>query len=278
MASTRQSSSLLPGVAFVTGGGRGLGLAIAVSFAKSGARGVVIVDIQDEETMKGAKAEVESHGNKVKCLPIRANVTDEKDVESAIAKTVSEFGRIDYAANFAGVGGPHKNISDTTVEEFEKVMAINTTGVFICTKHQLLQMMKQDSIEVEAGRVPQRGSIVNCASVNSVQSMAGTGIYTASKHAVAGITKAAALEARQHGIRVNALSPGFILTKIAEPIVKSDPQVFEVWKTFEARQGRQGKPEEIGDAVALLSSTQMSLVNGQNLIVDGGFTVNTTTY
>jgi NAD(P)-dependent dehydrogenase (short-subunit alcohol dehydrogenase family) len=79
----------------------------------------------------------------------------------------------------------------------------------------------------------------------------------------------AALEARQYGIRVNSLSPGFILTKIAEPIVKSDPKVFEVWKTFEARQGRQGKPEEIGDAVALLSSTQMSLVNGHNLIVDG---------
>jgi NAD(P)-dependent dehydrogenase (short-subunit alcohol dehydrogenase family) len=79
----------------------------------------------------------------------------------------------------------------------------------------------------------------------------------------------AALEARQYGIRVNALSPGFILTKIAEPIVKSDPQVFEAWKSFEARQGRTGKPEEIGDAVALLSSNQMSLVNGQNLIVDG---------
>jgi len=278
MASTQKSSSLLPGVAFVTGGGRGLGLAIAVSFAKSGARGVVIVDIQDDETMKGAKAEVESHGNKVKCLPIRANVADEKDFQSAIAKAVSEFGRIDYAANFAGVGGPHKPISETTVEEWEKVMAVNATGVFISTKHELLQMMKQDSIEVEAGRVPQKGSIVNCASVNSVQSMAGTGIYTASKHAVAGITKAAALEARQHGIRVNSLSPGFILTKIAEPIVKSDPQVFEVWKTFEARQGRQGKPEEIGDAVALLSSAQMSLVNGHNLIVDGGFTVNTTTY
>jgi len=268
----------LPGVAFVTGGGRGLGLAIAVSFAKSGARGVVIVDIQDNETMKNAKAEVESHGTKVKCLPIRANVADENEFQSAIAQAVSGFGRIDYAANFAGVGGPHKPISETSVEEWEKVMAVNATGVFISTKHELLQMMKQDSIEVSAGRVPQKGSIVNCASVNSIQSMAGTGIYTASKHAVAGITKAAALEARQHGIRVNSLSPGFILTKIAEPIVKSDPKVFEVWKTFEARQGRQGKPEEIGDAVALLSSTQMSLVNGHNLIVDGGFTVNTTQY
>jgi len=278
MALTRKSSSLLPGVAFVTGGGRGLGLAIAVSFAKSGARGVVIVDIHDDEIMKGAKAEIESHGNKVKCLPVRANVTDERDFQSAIAKAVSEFGRIDYAANFAGVGGPNKLIWEITVEEWEKVMAVNTTGVFISTKHELLQMMKQDSIEVEEGRVPQTGSIVNCASVNSIQSMAGTSIYTASKHAVAGITKAAALEARQYGIRVNALSPGFILTQIAEPAIKADPQLYETWKTFEARQGRQGKPEEIGDAVALLSSTQMSLVNGQNLIVDGGFTVNTTQY
>jgi len=278
MASTHQSSSLLPGVAFVTGGGRGLGLAIAVSFAKSGARGVVIADIQDDETMESAKAEVESHGNQIKCLPIRVDVTNEKDFESAIAKTVSEFGRIDYTANFAGVGGPHKPLSEISVEEWEKVMAVNTTGVFISTKHQLLQMMKQEPIEWDAGRVAIRGSIVNCASVNSVQSMAGTSVYTASKHAVAGLTKAAALEARQYGIRVNSLSPGFILTKIAEPIVRSDPQVFEAWKTFEARQGRTGKPEEIGDAVALLSSNQMSLVNGHNLIVDGGFTVNTTTY
>jgi len=278
MAVERQSSSLLPGVAFVTGGGRGLGLAIAVSFAKLGSRGVVILDIQDDEIMNGARAEVESHGSKVKCLTIRADVTKEKEVESAIAKTVSEFGRIDYTANFAGVGGPYKTIAETTVEEWEKVMAINTTGVFICTKHQILQMMKQDSLEVDPGRAPFKGSIINCCSMNSVQSMAGTGIYTASKHAVLGITKAAALEARQYGIRVNALSPGFILTKIAEPIVKSDPQMFETWKTFEARQGRRGLPEEIGDAVALLSSPQMSLVNGHNLLVDGGFTINETTY
>lgn len=236
------------------------------------------MDIQDDETMASAKAEVESHGKEVKCLPLRVDVTDEKDFESAIAKTVSEFGRIDYTANFAGVGGPHKPISEITVEEWKKVMDVNTTGVFISTKHQLLQMMKQDPIEWEAGRVAHRGSIVNCASVNSVQSMAGTGVYTASKHAVAGLTKAAALEARQYGIRVNSLSPGFILTKIAEPVVRSDPKVFEAWKTFEARQGRTGTPEEIGDAVALLSSNQMSLVNGHNLLVDGGFTVNTTTY
>ncbi|EXJ92434.1 hypothetical protein A1O3_00985 [Capronia epimyces CBS 606.96] len=86
--------------------------------------------------------------SQVKCLPIRANVTSEAEFQGAIAQAVAEFGRIDYAANFAGIGGPHKHISEITVEEWEQVLAVNTTGVFISTKHELLQMMKQDSVEV----------------------------------------------------------------------------------------------------------------------------------
>lgn len=140
--------------------------------------------------------------------------------------------------------------------------------------------MFQESIDgIEPGRVEQRGSIVNCASVNSLQSMAGSAAYTASKHACHGITKAAALEGRKHGIRVNAVSPGFLLTKMTEAITKTADggardEGEQLWSSFEARQGRKASFDEVGDVVVLMSLPRMSLVNGANLFVDGGFTIN----
>ncbi|KAF2494615.1 NAD(P)-binding protein [Lophium mytilinum] len=270
---SRRSGPLAPGIAFITGGARGLGNAIAVSFAKEGSGGVAIVDIQDEETMNAGKRKVEAYGTK--CLAIRADVTKEAEVERAVAEAVAEFGRIDYAANFAGITGGAASVIDGSIEHFQKVQDVNSTGVFLCTKHELRQMIKQSSIEVESGRVPQVGSVVNCASVNSIQTMAGSTAYTASKHAVVGITKTAAIEARGHNIRVNAVSPGFLPTAIVAGLADatSGPGK-DMWDAFNARQGRPGQVEEIGDAVVLLSTPRMSLVNGHNLVVDGGFTIN----
>jgi NAD(P)-dependent dehydrogenase (short-subunit alcohol dehydrogenase family) len=195
---------LAPGIAFVTGGARGLGNAVAVSFAKAGAKGVVIVDILDDATLAAGAQKVESYGATVrshrlqyskyiiiiiaiKCLAIQADVTKEEDIESAIAQTVSKFGRIDYAANFAGTGGQGGPVTDMKLDSFQSVMNVNTTGMFLCNKYQLRQMIQQSPIEV---RTSHRGSIVNCASVNSIQSVVGSVAYTASKHAVVGITKA----------------------------------------------------------------------------------------
>ncbi|KAF2022381.1 NAD(P)-binding protein [Aaosphaeria arxii CBS 175.79] len=274
-ATTTRSSNLAPGVALVTGGARGLGNAIAVSFAREGARGVAIIDIQDEETLAKGKAAVEAFGTK--CIAIRADVTKEADVERAVDKVVKEFGRLDYAANFAGVIGPSTEIADTPLEKFAGCMSVNSTGVFLCTKHEL-RVMKTQSPSPDV--LQQRGSIVNCASVNSLMSMQGAAAYTASKHAVHGITKAAALEARSHDIRVNAVSPGFLLTPMIANSM-NDPKSSlneegndDLWERLEARQGRQAQPVEIGDAVVLLSGPRMSLVNGANLMVDGGFTIN----
>jgi NAD(P)-dependent dehydrogenase (short-subunit alcohol dehydrogenase family) len=128
----------------------------------------------------------------------------------------------------------------------------------------------------ESGRVSQLGSIVNCASVNSFQSFPGTVAYTASKHACHGITKAAALEARNHNIRVNAVSPGFLLTDmVKKPVVEGGGAVSrKLWSQFEDRQGRTAAFEEVGDVVVLLSTPRMSLVNGVNLPIDNGFTIN----
>jgi len=268
-----RSAPIAPGVAFITGGARGLGNAIGVSFAKEGARGVCLVDIQDEATFEDGKKAVEKYGAKVLC--IRADVTKEADVERAVNEAVQEFGRIDYAANFAGILGPRDPTWETKLDEWQRIIDINTTGVWLCNKHELAQMMKQDSLEVEDGRPPQRGSIVNCASVASIQSGAGSMAYTASKHAVAGLTKGAALEARSHGIRVNSVSPGFLLTRLLDPfMVKGGDKAVEAWEVYETRQGRKATFDEVGDVVVLLSTPRMSLVVGHNLVIDGGFTIN----
>lgn len=277
-----RSAPVCPGVAFITGGGRGLGLAIAQSFAKEGARGVVMFDIQPDDVMVAAKASVEQFLIKDgKCLTLRGDVTKEADLEAAIEKVVKEFGRLDYCANFAGIAGPLTVTWDTSTDEWKRVIEVNTVGVWLSMKVELKQMLKQDTIEgIEKGRVEQKGAIVNCASVNSIQAGAGTTGYSASKHAVLGLTKAAALEARGQGIRVNCVSPGFLLTKLLEPamtVAEGQTSALitgDAWATYEKRQGRKANFEEVGDVVALLCSPRMSLVVGHNLVIDGGFTIN----
>ena len=218
--SHHRNGPVAPGFAFITGGARGLGNAIAVSFAKEGAKGVALVDIQDEQTFQQGKEAVEKYG--AKCITIRADVTDEAQVERAVQTAVKEFGRIDYAANFAGISGPLTAVVDTDLQGWKKVLEVNTVGVWLSMKHELKQMIKQDSIDVEEGRVAQRGSIVNCASVNSIMSGAGTSGYTASKHAVLGMTKAGALEARKQDVRINCVSPvGFIPVNVFDPTLIS---------------------------------------------------------
>lgn len=234
-----RNGPLAPGIAFITGGARGLGNAIAVSFAREGAKGVALVDIQDEATFEEGKEAVEKHGTK--CLTINADVTDEAQIERAVAEAVKAFGRIDYAANFAGISGPLTAVVDTDTAAWRKVIDVNCVGVWLSMKHELRQMIKQDSIDVEGGRVPQRGSIVNCASVNSIQAGAGSSGYTASKHAVLGMTKAGALEARSKDVRVNCVSPGFLRTKLLEEeftkatgsSMLSGPEGDAAWKMFE---------------------------------------------
>ena len=209
-APTQRNGPLTPGIAFVTGGRRGLAAAVALSFAQQGATGIALVDLHDDDTMQKSKAAVEASG--AKCITIQADTTNEEHMEQAVAQTVEVFGRIDYAANFAGLNTSFDQIHDMDIKAFQFTMNVNCTGVLISMKYELQQMLKQNPLESGAGGFPQRGAIVNAASVNSSQTMAGTAAYTASKHAVAGITKTGALEGRQHGIRVNAVAPGFMRT------------------------------------------------------------------
>jgi NAD(P)-dependent dehydrogenase (short-subunit alcohol dehydrogenase family) len=235
MPSGLRSGPLCPGVAWVTGGARGLGNAIAVSFAKEGAKGVVIVDVADEATMKKGKEAVEAVGTD--CLVIRCDVTNEAQVEDAIAQTVKRFGRIDYAACFAGVVGPLKPIWEVDYMELQRVININLNGVWLCNKLLIKQMITQEPLDgIEPHRLRGAGSIVNCASVNSQLSNKTTSGYTAAKQrvnlfshrkvlpcdsGVVGITKAACMDARGYGIRVNAVSPGYLETP-ASLLLRSD--------------------------------------------------------
>lgn len=170
---------------------------------------------------------------------------------------------------------------DIPLAEWKNVIDINTTGVWLSMKVQMKQMFKQDSIEgIEPGRAEQRGAIVNAASVNSIQGGAYTTGYTAAKHAVLGMTKSGALEARGQGVRINCVSPGFLLTNLLETSMKpAEGQTTaaitgEAWSAFEARQGRKASNEEVGDVVAMLCSPRFSFVVGHNLVIDGGFTIN----
>jgi len=268
----KREGSQMPGIAFVTGGARGLGNAVAVAFAKEGSRGVVIVDVGDEATLQSGREAVEAYGTE--CLAIKADVTNEDELETAVAKAIEQFGRIDYAANFAGIAGAPEGVMGATLDGFKKTLDVNCTGVFLSTKVEMNQMMKQSSLEVEEGRVPQKGAIVNCASINSIMAVPGGVGYTTAKHAVNGITKTGALEGRKHNIRVNSISPGFLLTGLVTPNLERDGFKVGVWEAAIKRQGREATFNEIGDATVLLCSPKMSLVNAHNLVIDNGFTCN----
>lgn len=181
----------------------------------------------------------------------------------------------------SGIIGPVGATIDISLADFRNVIEVDTVGVWLSVKAEMKQMLKQDSIGgIETGRVEQRGAIVNAASMNGILGGAGTTGYTAAKHAVVGLTKAAALEGRSQGVRVNCVSPGFLLTKLLEPAMTvaegqtSAALTGEAWKAFEDRQGRKASFEEVGDVVAMLCSPKFSLVVGHNLVIDGGFTVN----
>jgi NAD(P)-dependent dehydrogenase (short-subunit alcohol dehydrogenase family) len=241
-------------IALITGGGSGIGRATALLFAKEGAR-VVVADYNaegGERTMrmiKDADGEAVFHA---------ANVSNPTDVETLVNKTVATYGRLDCAFNNAGIEGQFATTPEYTIENWNRVISINLSGVFFCLKYEIAQMLKQGG-----------GSIVNTSSVAGLVGGAGASAYVAAKHGVAGLTKTAALEFAKANIRVNAVCPGFIRTPMVERaldrgfdesrIVQSEPM------------NRMGKPEEIAAAVLWLCSDDASFVTGVPMPVDGGY-------
>ncbi len=243
-------------VAFVTGAGAGMGAATARDFAEAGAA-VAIADLDGEAAERFAAAlNAEGH----RALALQCDVSDEAQVERAVARTVEAFGSLDMAFNNAGIMLPPVDAADEKAEAFDKIIAVNLRGVWASMKHELLQMRKQGS-----------GAIVNCSSLGGLVGGNGRATYHATKHGVLGQTKSVALQYGPLGVRVNAVCPGTIDTPMVARMTTAgelDPEA----AVAAIPLGRLGRPEEVAAAVLWLCSDAASFVTGVALPVDGGFT------
>jgi len=245
-------------VAIVTGAADGLGRAFSLSFAKAGGT-VVLVDIDSERLHQTEQLITELGG---KSLSIQANVADSTAVQGYVDHTISKFNRIDGFFNNAGILGPSTSLIDYPEDEFDKVIAVNLRGVFLGLKYVLPVMIEQ-----------KYGSIVNTASMAAAGGIPLLTPYVAAKHGVIGLTRTAALEAAQTGVRINAVLPGNIATKIMlEGLDETEAAEKNALAASLVPQGRMGVAQEIADAVMFLMSDESRHITGVQLPVDGGIT------
>lgn len=243
-------------VALVTGGGAGIGRATALAFAREGAV-VVAADISKEGAENTVLLIAKGGG---RGLAIKADVSQAADVAAMISATVDQFGRLDCAFNNAGIVGIVSHIADYPEAAWDRVMNVQLKGTFLCLKYEIRQMLKQGS-----------GAIVNAGSVMGlVGSALGSPAYCASKHGIVGLTKVAALDCAQAGIRINAVCPGFVRTAMVDRLVSGDAQA-DAALTACHPVGRMGTPEEVAHAVLWLCSDQASFITGTALMIDGGY-------
>jgi len=242
-------------VVIITGAGNGIGAASAVLLARHGAL-VVVSDIHMDRAQKVAEDIISAGG---KALSQQTNVTRYEEVEMLIARTIKEYGRVDIMVNNAGIGGENqRKTAEHTLEDWDNVIAVNQTGVFYCMKLALKQMMKQG-----------QGNIINIASLAGLKPSGNNLSYSASKFAVVGMTKSAALEYGRKNIRINAVCPGYTHSALLDKLLGSRPEMSEILKKM-IPMGRFGEPYEIAEAVAWLASDNSKYMTGQTLILDGG--------
>jgi NAD(P)-dependent dehydrogenase (short-subunit alcohol dehydrogenase family) len=242
-------------VVLITGALTGIGRATAFAFANEGAR--IVVSGRRDAAGEALVTELRSLGAQAEF--VRADVRRENEVQNLVDKTVARFGRLDVAVNNAGTEGTPGPITGQTVESYAATFDTNVLGVFLSMKHELRVMQAQGA-----------GSIVNLSSTMGHRGAPGASLYTASKHAVEGLTKSAALEAAAFGVRVNAVAPGPIETAMLDRFTGNADR--KAGLVAGVPMKRVGRPEEIADAIVFASSAKASFITGQIINVNGGKT------
>ena len=240
-------------VVLITGALTGIGRATALAFAREGAR-IVVSGRRDDEGRKLA-AELQKLGAEAEFMP--SDVRHEEDVRNLIDKTVSLFGRLDVAVNCAGTEGTPGPVTEQSAETYAATFDTNVLGTLLSMKHEMRVMLAQGS-----------GSIVNMSSTYGRRGAAGASLYSASKHAVEGLTKSAALEAAPSGVRVNMVAPGPIDTGMLKRFTGTDEKKAGLTATVALK--RLGRPEEVAQAIVFLASDKASFITGASYSVDGG--------
>lgn len=248
-------------VALVTGGTSGIGKATAIAFAQRAAK-VVVAGRRQPEGSAVVEA-IQSAGGEA--VFFKTDVSDEVQVKTLVERAITTYGHLDIAFNNAGIEGEFGvSTAEQTVDHYQQVFDINVKGVLLSMKHEIPAMLANGG-----------GAIINMASVASTIAIAGAGIYVASKHAVLGLTRSAALEYAQQGIRVNAISPGGVDTEMLARAT-GQPEEESAGRTLFRNlhpMGRFATPEEIAATVVFLASSEASFVTGANLLADGGWSV-----
>lgn len=240
-------------IGLVTGAGSGIGQMTALFFAREGAK-VSVVDVDADAGMKTVQ-QIEDKGGQA--IFIKCDVSRCDDVEAMVAETIKTFGRLDCAYNNAGISHGKAKIHDLPESDWDRVMNINLKGVWLCMKYELQHMFSRG-----------HGAIVNASSINGLGGWLDLSAYVASKHGVIGLTRSAALEYAETGIRINAVCPGPILTPLSH-YQGNDSEIIK--KMYPMPMGRRGTMEEVAEAVVWLVSDKSSYITGHPLVLDGGF-------
>ena len=226
-----------------------------MAFARAGAK-VVVADIDVEGSNETVRMVKELDGE---AIFVKTDVSKAVEIQALIGEAIQTYGRLDCAFNNAGVSAVPASTADYIEEEWDRVIATNLKGVWLCMKYEIPQILRQS-----------RGAIVNTSSIDGLVGEADSCAYVASKHGVAGVTKAAAIEYGKAGLRINAVCPGHVDTPFVRRFRALDPEAYA--QSIEPYPiGRVGKPEEIAEAVVWLSSDAASFVTGHTMVVDGGF-------